>query len=172
MSPEFDGASRHRLYSQKLVGFEGPGCSTPACGARRALTTGWLEQEGYGEWLMEFECPDHGTSLTIGGPGEKVIAEVLVDNGFRVYSRELLGYHDDDCKVPKCRAPRAPSTGWLERRGQDWYMEFECPDHGPALMGGGPWSSLIADALRRPDEGPTGLVHFFLRRLRGFVSPN
>ncbi len=71
----------------------------------------------------------------------------------RIYSPKLLGVKGSECTIPKCRAPgKTISTGWLEYGSLGWWcMEFNCPDHGPQLSGGGPWTALINEVLK--DQG-------------------
>ena len=69
----------------------------------------------------------------------------------KLYSETLLGLENPNCTMPKCRS-MMHSTGWLEEdAGWDpvrWFMEFECPDHGPQWVSGGVWQALIDRALQ------------------------
>lgn len=67
-----------RLYSEKLLGIEGPECTTPTCRAPgRTMSTGWLEGAGW----MEFACPEHGPLLMLwkGTEWDLLIRGILHD---------------------------------------------------------------------------------------------
>ncbi len=76
----------------------------------------------------------------------------------RVFSRRLLGIRNPNCVIPGC-ASTMESTGYLEHRDgacAGWYLEFECPEHGLQLCGGGAWQAAIEAAVAA-EVGPDGI---------------
>ena len=75
----------------------------------------------------------------------------------RIYSPRLLGVAGPECNFPRCRvAGLTAGTGWLERGALGWGVEFRCSEHGPMLVHGGEWASLIEEVLREQGSAPRG----------------
>ena len=65
----------------------------------------------------------------------------------RVHSPKLAGRKGPECTIPKCSGTTI-STGWIVLRDGNWWMEFECAEHGPQHAAGSVWTELIIEALK------------------------
>ncbi len=86
MTASNDIPERTRLFSEDLVGLEGPECTESRCPAPGHMKcTGWLEFVGFydepEEWWLEFECPEHGIALAKVFRHEDRVRDALAANG-------------------------------------------------------------------------------------------
>ena len=70
-----------RMCSEHLKGLEGPECPIPGCsGPGRGRSTGWVEFSQWG-WMLEFDCPEHGTWLASRGALRGLVSQVVRGSG-------------------------------------------------------------------------------------------